>query len=61
MNLDTVSRAFQHDKTIKLWGTLLVTLFLLAIPPTALAQQAGYGLRGWALRHRWAKATAQPA
>jgi len=26
---------------------------VLAIPPPALAQQAGYGLRGWAFRHRW--------
>jgi hypothetical protein len=25
---------------------------VLAIPPPALAQQAGLGLRGWAFRHR---------
>ena len=25
---------------------------VLAIPPPSLAQQAGYGLRGWAFRHR---------
>ena len=34
---------------------------VLAIPPPALARDAGYGLRGWAYRRRWAKATAQPA
>ena len=34
---------------------------VLAIPPPALAQQAGYGLRGWALRHRWSRAAAQSA
>jgi nucleotide-binding universal stress UspA family protein len=34
---------------------------VLAIPPPSLAQQAGYGLRGWAFRHRWTRATAQPA
>jgi nucleotide-binding universal stress UspA family protein len=34
---------------------------VLAIPPPALAQEAGHGLRGWAFRHRWTKATAQPA
>jgi nucleotide-binding universal stress UspA family protein len=34
---------------------------VLAIPPPALARDAGYGVRGWAYRHRWAKATAQPA
>ena len=38
MNLDTVSRAFQHDRKIKLWGTLLLALFLLAIPLTAFSQ-----------------------
>jgi nucleotide-binding universal stress UspA family protein len=25
---------------------------VLAVPPSALAQQAGHGLRGWAFRHR---------
>ena len=30
---------------------------VLAIPSPALAQQAGYGLRGWAFRHRWTQAT----
>jgi nucleotide-binding universal stress UspA family protein len=34
---------------------------VLAIPPPALTQQAGYGLRGWAFRHRWARAAAQAA
>jgi nucleotide-binding universal stress UspA family protein len=34
---------------------------VLAIPPPVLAQQAGYGLRGWAVRRRWASTTAQPA
>jgi nucleotide-binding universal stress UspA family protein len=34
---------------------------VLAIPPPALAQEAGYGLRGWAFRHHWIRATAQPA
>jgi hypothetical protein len=34
---------------------------VLAIPPPALAQEAGYGLRGWAFRHHWTRATAQPA
>jgi nucleotide-binding universal stress UspA family protein len=34
---------------------------VLAIPPPALAQQAGYGLRGWVVRRRWANTTAQPA
>jgi hypothetical protein len=34
---------------------------VLAIPPPSLARQAGHGLRGWAFRHRWARATAQPA
>jgi nucleotide-binding universal stress UspA family protein len=34
---------------------------VLAIPPPALAQEAGYGLRGWAPRHRWTKATVQLA
>ena len=38
MNLDTVSRAVQHDRKIKFWGTLLLTLFLLAIPLTAFSQ-----------------------
>jgi hypothetical protein len=28
--------------------------------PPALAQQAGYGLRGWAFRHRWTQATTHP-
>jgi hypothetical protein len=30
-------------------------------PSPCLAQQAGHGLRGWAFRHRWARAAAQPA
>ena len=34
---------------------------VLAIPPPSLAQHAGYGLRGWAFRHRWTQPTAQPA
>lgn len=34
---------------------------VLAIPPPDLAQEAGHGLRGWAFRHRWTQATAQPA
>ena len=34
---------------------------VLAIPPPALVQQAGYGLRGWAFRHRWIRTTARPA
>jgi len=34
---------------------------VLAIAPPSLAQQAGPGLRGWAFRHRWTKAAAQPA
>jgi nucleotide-binding universal stress UspA family protein len=34
---------------------------VLAIPPPALAQEAGYGLCGWAFRHHWTRATAQPA
>jgi nucleotide-binding universal stress UspA family protein len=34
---------------------------VLAIPPPALAQQAGHGLRGWAWRHRLHLDTAQPA
>jgi nucleotide-binding universal stress UspA family protein len=34
---------------------------VLAIPPPALTRQAGYGLRGWAFRHRWIRATTQPA
>jgi nucleotide-binding universal stress UspA family protein len=34
---------------------------VLATPPPALAQRAGYGLRGWAARRRWLRATAQPA
>jgi nucleotide-binding universal stress UspA family protein len=34
---------------------------VLAIPAPALAQQAGYGLRGRAFRHRWIRATAQAA
>jgi len=34
---------------------------VLAVPPSALAQEAGYGLRGWAARHRWTRAAAQPA
>jgi nucleotide-binding universal stress UspA family protein len=34
---------------------------VLAIPPPALAQEAGHGLRGWVFRHHWTKATAQPA
>ena len=34
---------------------------VLAIPPPSLAQQAGYGLRGWAFRHRWTKAPAPAA
>ena len=33
---------------------------VLAIPPPWPAD-AGYGVRGWAYRRRWAKATAQPA
>jgi nucleotide-binding universal stress UspA family protein len=34
---------------------------VLAIPPPSLAQEAGYGLRGWAFRHRWTKAPAPAA
>jgi hypothetical protein len=34
---------------------------VLAIPPPSLAQEAGYGLRGWTFRHRWTRTTAQPA
>jgi nucleotide-binding universal stress UspA family protein len=34
---------------------------VLAIPPPALVEEAGYGLRGWAFRRRWIRATAQPA
>jgi nucleotide-binding universal stress UspA family protein len=34
---------------------------VLAIPPPALAQEAGYGPRGWAFRHHWTRAPAQPA
>jgi nucleotide-binding universal stress UspA family protein len=34
---------------------------VLAIPPPSLAQEAGYGLRGWAFRHRGIRAPAQPA
>jgi nucleotide-binding universal stress UspA family protein len=34
---------------------------VLAIPPPALAQHAGHGLRGWAFRHHWLRATTQPA
>ena len=34
---------------------------VLAIPPPSLAQEAGYGVRGWALRHRWSRATAHSA
>jgi hypothetical protein len=34
---------------------------VLAIPPPALAQQAGHGLRGWARRYRLHPDTAQPA
>jgi hypothetical protein len=34
---------------------------VLAIPPPDLAQHAGYGLRGWAVRHRWSRAAAHPA
>ena len=34
---------------------------VLAILPPSLAQQAGHGLRGWAFRHRWARAAAQAA
>jgi nucleotide-binding universal stress UspA family protein len=34
---------------------------VLAIPSPALAQQAGYGLRGWAFRRRWTRSAAQPA
>jgi nucleotide-binding universal stress UspA family protein len=34
---------------------------VLAIPPPALVEEAGYGLRGWVFRHRWIRATAQPA
>ena len=33
---------------------------VLAIPPPALAEQAGHGLRGWAWRHRLHLDTAQP-
>jgi nucleotide-binding universal stress UspA family protein len=33
---------------------------VLAIPPPALAQEAGYGLRGWAFRYRWTRAPTQP-
>jgi nucleotide-binding universal stress UspA family protein len=33
---------------------------VLAIPPPPLVEEAGYGLRGWAFRHRWIRATAQP-
>ena len=31
---------------------------VLAIPLPSLAQEAGYGLRGWAFRHRGIRATA---
>ena len=34
---------------------------VLAIPPPCLAREAGYGLRGWAVRRRWARATARAA
>jgi nucleotide-binding universal stress UspA family protein len=34
---------------------------VLAIPPPALVEEAGHGLRGWTFRHRWIRATAQPA
>ena len=34
---------------------------VLAIPAPVLIQQAGYGLGGKAFRHRWIRATAQPA
>ena len=34
---------------------------VLAIPPPPLAQEACYGLRGSACRHRWIRAAAQPA
>jgi nucleotide-binding universal stress UspA family protein len=33
---------------------------VLAIPSPALVEEAGHGLRGWAFRHRWIRATAQP-
>lgn len=34
---------------------------VLAIPPPSLAQEAGHGLRGWALRRHWIRATTRPA
>jgi nucleotide-binding universal stress UspA family protein len=34
---------------------------VLAIPPPALAQRAGYGMHGWAARRRWLRTTARPA
>jgi nucleotide-binding universal stress UspA family protein len=34
---------------------------VLAIPPPALTQKAGHGLPGWVFRHRWTRATTQPA
>jgi len=34
---------------------------ILAIPPPALAQQAGHSLRGWAWRHRLRLDIAQAA
>jgi nucleotide-binding universal stress UspA family protein len=34
---------------------------VLAISPSSLAQQADHGLRGWAFRHYWTRATTQPA
>jgi hypothetical protein len=34
---------------------------VLAIPPPALAQQAGHGLRGWAFRRHRLRATTQSA
>jgi nucleotide-binding universal stress UspA family protein len=34
---------------------------VLAFPPPALAQRAGYGPRGWAARRRWLRTTTQPA
>jgi nucleotide-binding universal stress UspA family protein len=34
---------------------------VLAIPPPALVEEAGYGLRGRAFRRRWTRSAAQPA
>jgi nucleotide-binding universal stress UspA family protein len=34
---------------------------VLAIPPPALAQHAGHGVRGWTFRRHWIRATTRPA